>query len=65
MTRTHHHPTACRDAACHEKAVEGNAFIAQRIALVDANNDRRKSLNIVSYSKGGPREGITRIEGMR
>jgi len=46
VTSAHHLAATRRNPAIHQKPVEGDALIAQRIALVDADDRRRQAFDI-------------------
>ena len=47
MDGAHHLAAARGDAAVQQQPVEADAFVAQRIAFVDADHDRRQPAHIV------------------
>jgi hypothetical protein len=56
VTGAHHLAATRRDAVIYQKPIEGDAFIAQRVALVDADDRRRQALDILACGEAGPRE---------
>jgi hypothetical protein len=44
---------------------EGEAFITQRVALVDADNRRRQAFDILACGEAGPRQRIANFERNR
>ena len=48
VTGAHHLAATRRDAAIHQKPIEGDALITQRVALVDADDRRRQALDILA-----------------
>jgi hypothetical protein len=53
VTSPHHLATTRRDAAIHQKPIEGNALIAQWIALVDADDRWRQTFDILATGEAG------------
>jgi hypothetical protein len=63
VTGAHYLPATRRDAAIHQKPIEGDAFITQRVALVYADDRRRQTLDIPACGEAGPRKRVAGIEG--
>ena len=59
----HQLAAARRDARLHQKTVENYAFIAQRVAFVDADDDRRQALDVIDSSEARPGEWIAGVQG--
>jgi hypothetical protein len=64
VTGAHHLAATCRNPAIHQKPVEGNALIAQWIALVDADDRRWQTFDILASGEAGPRMGVAGVEGL-
>jgi hypothetical protein len=60
----HHLAATRRDAAIHQKPVEGNALIAQWIALVDADDRRWQAFDILASGEAGPGERVACAKGL-
>jgi hypothetical protein len=60
----HHLAATRRDAAIHQKPVEGDALITQRVALVYADDSRRQALDILACGEAVPRKRIAGVEGL-
>jgi hypothetical protein len=57
-------PAAGRDSAVEQEAVEVDALVAQGVALVDADDDRRQAFDVFTLGEAGPGEGVVGVEGV-
>jgi len=64
VTGAHHLATTRRDTAIHEKPIESDALIAQRIALVDADDRRWQTLDVLAGREAGPGERVAGVKGL-
>jgi hypothetical protein len=64
LAGSHHLAATRRDAAIHQKPIEGDALITQRVALVDADDRRRQALDILAFGEAGPRQRVVGVEGL-
>ena len=58
MDCSHHLAAARANAIVYEQSIKADTFIAQRVALIDADHGRRKSLYIFGRRKRGPGKGV-------
>jgi hypothetical protein len=58
VTGAHHLAATRRDAAIHQKPIEGDALIKQRVALVYADNGRRGASTSWRVAKRGHASGL-------
>ena len=64
VARAHHLAATRRNPTIHQKPVEGDALIAQWIALVDADDRRRQAFDILSLGEAGPCERVAGVKGL-
>jgi hypothetical protein len=57
VTRAQAFSAAGRDSAVEQETVEVDALVAQRVALVDADDDRRQAFDVFALGEAGPGEG--------
>jgi hypothetical protein len=60
----HHLAATRRNPAIQQKPVEGDALIAQRIALVDADHRRRQAFDILSLGEAEPCKRVAGVKGL-
>src|SRR5690348_17874712 len=62
MDRPHQLAAACGHAILYQQAIEVDAFVAQRIAFVHADDCRRQSFHVVRRGETRPCQRIALVE---
>ena len=62
VRRAEYHATARRHPSAQEQSIELDALVAQRVALVHADDGGRQAAHVVLGCERGPRERVLRVE---